>query len=175
MVGTVLGYPLDTLKSRLATAATSGRSESIVSIVRALGFRGLYAGVGSPLVSLVILNTMGFSSFNGFTQLLGCKSGSSDDTSDKEIFQLEPRLMLAGGLSGLCASVISTPFELLKVQMQVQKLRASWGCLDDVTYFLFFLQGYSTWQFHGVRECSNVWDWNAIAEFARLIRLTYLL
>lgn len=128
VVGTVLGYPLDTLKSRLATSAASGRSEPAGSIVRSLGFRGLYAGVGSPLVSLVILNTMGFSSFNGFMQLLGCKSGSSDDGSHMETFKFDPRLMLAGGLSGLCASVISTPFELLKVQMQVGNLRIALAC-----------------------------------------------
>lgn len=118
VVGTVLGYPFDTMKSRLATAAAAGRSDTAGSIGRELGLRGLYAGVGSPLVSLVVLNAMSFSTFNGFARRLGCDTTSRVHQSPGAR-GFEPRLMLAGGLSGLCASFVSTPFELLKVQVQV--------------------------------------------------------
>jgi hypothetical protein len=127
VVGTLLGYPFDTVKSRLATAAAAGRPDTAGSIAREVGLRGLYAGVGSPLLSLVILNTMGFSTFAAFARLLGCDTTNSALSPGARGF--EPRLMLAGGLSGLCASFVSTPFELLKVQVQVQDRPSSMGGL----------------------------------------------
>ena len=112
VVGTLLGYPLDTIKSRFASTGDSSVRHA-VEIVRGAGFRGLYSGVASPLVSLVILNTMSFSTFNSFASFLGVK------TEGRPASELEPRLMFAGGLSGLIASWVSTPFELLKIQMQL--------------------------------------------------------
>ena len=119
-VGTLLGYPLDTIKSRLALAAIETKGNSVpkgtfaraIHIARSTGIRGLYSGVASPLASLVILNTMSFSTFGFFCKTLGI---DNSETILQRDFALEPSFFAAGGLSGVLAAFVSTPFELLKV------------------------------------------------------------
>ena len=126
-MGTLLGYPLDTIKSEMAsTAAARGTSDGtttrVVEIARARGWRSLYAGVSSPLVSLVILNIMNFTTFGFFCRALGLPGDPTHGRildNKPEVFSdsfFEPRAFAAGALSGSVGSVISTPFELLKVR-----------------------------------------------------------
>ena len=61
VAGTVLGFPLDTLKARLQTGRASGGAlGTAVAIARSEGARGFYRGIASPLVSMTFLNTLCF-------------------------------------------------------------------------------------------------------------------
>jgi len=72
IIGTLIGYPLDLVKTRMQTsnAATVGASEGMLKlgarITRQEGIASLYKGVMPPLLSLSILNTTNFASYNYF-------------------------------------------------------------------------------------------------------------
>ena len=118
VVGTLIGYPLDSIKTRMqAGAGVQGTSRGMLSmgrhILHAEGASGFYRGVASPLAALTILNTMNFSSYAFFRGLYGV-----DDTVIAR-GGLECRVGLAGASGGALASIISTPFELVKTQMVI--------------------------------------------------------
>lgn len=103
LIGTILGFPFDTIKTRMQTTNLS-MFLCIEKIYSDYGFVGFYRGVGSPLVALTILNTVNFSSYSYFSKLLQVDSK-----------KLDMRVSIAAACVGPIASMISTPFELLKV------------------------------------------------------------
>ena len=113
VVGTILGFPFDTTKTTMQLSNMSV-TNSIRTIYSKSGFVGFYKGVGSPLVALTILNTVNFSSYARFRNLLSVQSPL--DLRNK---YFEWKIALAAALVGPIASSISTPFELVKTQMQL--------------------------------------------------------
>ena len=91
--------------------------------------QGFYRGVASPLVALTILNMMNFTIYAKTTALLNLKD-EKDKTLTKESF--EPLVFVAGSASGFFASVISTPFEHVKIQMQLSNITSTQKTLAGV-------------------------------------------
>lgn len=122
IVGTALGFPLDTIKTRMQTSQVS-----IISAVRSTfseqGVLGFYRGIASPLLSLTVLNTMNFSVYAFNCKLLGLSPNRSIVAHMEEGF--EWRYGIAGACAGPLAAVISTPFELVKTKMQIGRSRQS--------------------------------------------------
>ena len=59
VIGTIIGFPLDLAKTRMQTgSSTKGLIPTLNGVVRKEGLKGLYKGIGPPLVSLSILNGM---------------------------------------------------------------------------------------------------------------------
>jgi len=112
VLGTVLGYPLDGLKTRMQAGAAG--SDGIAALARRIwreeGLSGYYRGVASPLVALTILNTLNFSTYAVMRKVFQVR--------DEVIAtSFEWRIGLAGACVGPLSSLISTPFELVKTQM----------------------------------------------------------
>jgi len=109
VVGTTLGYPLDSIKTRMQAGASS--KGIVARIFREEGVRGFYRGVASPLAALTILNTLNFSTYARFRTLIG--------VSEKRLADgfFEPLVPLAAAAVGPISALISTPFELVKTQM----------------------------------------------------------
>ena len=78
------------------------------------GVAGFYRGIASPLLSLVILNTLNFSAYAQFRQLLGLPKNA--DTND---YKNSIRIAIAASCVGPFSALISTPFEYVKTQMQL--------------------------------------------------------
>ena len=122
VVGTVLGYPLDLIKTRLQTGTASGGVLKVASqIVRAEGVLSLYKGIGPPLVSLSIVNTTSFASYAHFRQVYGGRNG------------WDARNALAGMTGCPAFSIVTTPENFLKTQMQMdnvhdRRFRSSLHC-----------------------------------------------
>ena len=115
VVGTILGYPFDVVKTKMQVNPTkfSSMGKSFFLILIEEGpIRGFYRGVGSPLLSLTILNTINFSNYDYCKKMLALK------TPDR-LRPLDLNVTVAGMLIGPFASIISTPFELIKTQMQL--------------------------------------------------------
>lgn len=124
VVGTVLGHPLDIVKVRVqvarAAAAASGsqtfQSRGIVShlveIARREGVLALYKGVLSPVVALTILNTISFVLY-----------GKAKRYCESQNLPIYFCCFVGGFFSGLSLSFISTPFEMVKIQMQLDNIR----------------------------------------------------
>ena len=125
VIGTLVGFPLDTVKTTMQSQASSSSSSSSSTptmmntfrhIYRKDGLRGYFRGVASPLLALTILNTLNFSSYATFRSVL-----VGEEHKEKKPASFQPVFFLAGAMAGPLASCISTPFELVKIQMQISK------------------------------------------------------
>ena len=128
VVGTVIGFPLDLVKTRMQTSATrSGQSIFSIGrgIVRAEGIGALYKGVAPPLISLSILNTMTFAQYTFFREAYNANPG------------VDWRNFLAGASCAPASGIVSTVENLVKTQMQLdnvtrRQFRGSWHCVRNL-------------------------------------------
>ena len=93
---TVLGHPLDTIKTHLQTNPHLHNSSQVVKKLR----REVFRGMGPPLVNAIIMNSIMFSVFDA----------------------VEARInnpFIAGIISGFATAIISTPTDFIKIQMQL--------------------------------------------------------
>ena len=150
ITGTVLGHPLDTVK----TMMQSGGGDSAVSTLRRLAKEGrmvssLYAGVTPPLVSSVLLNAVCFAAYSHQEQAIRgffssrapaslasegsgrCEAQDDHGSGDLRVVASsawEPAIpWIAGSSVGFISSFISTPFEVVKRQQQVSSTASGTG------------------------------------------------
>jgi hypothetical protein len=125
IIGTIIGFPLDLIKTRMQTAATvagthgasSSSSNGIwktgLTVVRHEGILALYKGLIPPLISLSILNTMTFTMYSYFQSTIQAQRNAWDG-----------RNAMAGAACGVLASPISTVENLVKTQLQLDNVKA---------------------------------------------------
>lgn len=125
VVGTVIGYPLDLVKTRMQTSSDGKGFLRVGSrIVRREGFLALYKGMTPPLISLAILNTGNFTSYNYFRTVFGSERG------------WDIRNGMAGAM-GCWGSTVSTVEHMIKTQMQLDNIgskryHGSWHCMTTL-------------------------------------------
>ena len=112
IVGTVIGFPLDTLKSRQQTGAKHGMGRTAWNIVQTEGGLALYRGMTPPLISLTILNTYTFATYSFVRDKLGAKRG------------WDLRNSVAGAVVGMGSSIVSTVENVIKTQLQLDNVQA---------------------------------------------------
>jgi len=118
LVGTVIGHPLDTIKVRLQTQYTgqyTGMVDCFIKITKTEGFLALYRGMTAPIVSLTILNSLSFGVYGQAKNLIK-KVLSTENLS-------VPHYFLSGSLVGIACGFVSTPFEMVKVHLQLDNVR----------------------------------------------------
>ena len=124
VVGTVLGYPLDAIKTRQQITSDS-IAGSIRGIYRESGMMGFYRGMASPMMSLTILNTLNFSTYSASRGQFGVPTAF-----DVTKTGFDWRIGMAGAVVGPLSALISTPFELVKTQMQLAARNAESGSVN---------------------------------------------
>lgn len=117
IIGVSVVFPLDLVKTRLQnqTVGADGQKQyqsmldCLKKTYRAEGYFGMYRGSGVNILLITPEKAIKLAANDFFRHHLASSSG-------------EPltvvRGMAAGGLAGLCQIVITTPMELLKIQMQ---------------------------------------------------------
>ncbi|XP_023345730.1 mitochondrial carnitine/acylcarnitine carrier protein isoform X2 [Eurytemora carolleeae] len=116
----VSGHPFDTIKVRLQTQSTrytrnplySGTVDCVKKTVQHEGVRALYKGMAAPVVGATPIFALGFMGFG-----LGKKLQQSHP--DEALGPL--KLAVAGGFSGMVATVVMAPGERIKCVLQVQQ------------------------------------------------------
>lgn len=93
---TVLGHPLDTIKTHLQTNPNYSNSLEVARKLRA----GVFRGMAPPLINAIIMNSVMFSVF---------------DTVEARV----KNPFVAGVLSGFATAIVSTPTDYVKIQMQL--------------------------------------------------------
>jgi solute carrier family 25 carnitine/acylcarnitine transporter 20/29 len=151
IIGTVIGFPLDTIKTRMQTQSVSaGIISTGNSVIHKEGFLALYKGIIPPLISLSILNTLTFASYSYLQSLLHATRG------------WDGRNALAGSLCGVAAGTVSTVENLVKTQMQLdntrigrqsQQFRGSWDCVRQLTASQGGTVLYTGHAVNTIREC----------------------
>ncbi|EQC28591.1 hypothetical protein SDRG_13667 [Saprolegnia diclina VS20] len=120
VTGAIVGYPLDTVKSRIQTQMHGGASASplqcLVQSVRSEGFLSLYRGASSQVARSAIGCSFLFGLMAQFKYIFYTPS-AGDGSPEKH-----PKLVLtaAASCTGLVEAMLYTPFEITMIRMQTQ-------------------------------------------------------
>ncbi|KAG0699656.1 hypothetical protein DFH29DRAFT_983430 [Suillus ampliporus] len=116
-ISTFVGYPLDSLKSRLQTTKTRMPVLKLAGIVYGEeGVAGFYRGLWIPLVTISFVRAASFTIYSSTKEY--CRKNNyftGDRASDAALAG-----GLSGALSGSLISCTSAPFELVKVRRQLE-------------------------------------------------------
>jgi solute carrier family 25 carnitine/acylcarnitine transporter 20/29 len=126
ILGTVIGFPLDTIKARQQILQTSGIRKTASTIIEKEGFLAFYRGLVPPLLSLSFLNTVNFAAYASLQQYLDAPRGWHWKNA------------LAGAMVGPLASSVSTVENIIKNQVQLdnvtaRRFKGSYDCLRSLT------------------------------------------
>jgi len=143
VASTLVGHPFDTIKVRLQTQPMGhgvrpqylGPIHCLRTITREETFRGLFKGISAPLCTRAIINALAFSSF-GMT-LKAMREHQSDSQNASESASLW-HIVVAGVVTGIAVSPITTASELVKIRLQVQSSR---GWFDPKEHFPGLVRG----------------------------------
>ncbi|OEU16416.1 mitochondrial carrier [Fragilariopsis cylindrus CCMP1102] len=102
---TVLGHPLDTIKTHLQTNPKLHNNS--FNAFKKLQLKGIFRGITPPLVNAIIMNTVMFTVF------------------DKVQTKVNNNSFISGIISGFATAIISTPTDYIKIQMQLSSLSLS--------------------------------------------------
>uniref|UniRef100_A0A6A7G4N0 Mitochondrial glutamate carrier 2 n=2 Tax=Hirondellea gigas TaxID=1518452 RepID=A0A6A7G4N0_9CRUS len=116
VVGVSCVFPLDLVKTRLQNQTIGPNGEAMYKSMvdcfrktfRSEGFLGMYRGSGVNILLITPEKAIKLTANDFFRHKLITKDGKLPLTHE----------MLSGGLAGLCQIVITTPMELLKIQLQ---------------------------------------------------------
>ncbi|KAF9978838.1 hypothetical protein BGZ73_000109 [Actinomortierella ambigua] len=129
VAGKFVEFPFDTIKVRLQTQPLDhpvfkGPYDCFRKTVRSEGFLSLYNGLSSPLVGAMLENAVLFVGYRRAQDMLRefIAVPDVDPTSNAPAPLSIPMLCLSGGISGVFASMVLTPVELVKCKLQVQQL-----------------------------------------------------
>ncbi|MBQ5153880.1 solute carrier family 25 protein, partial [Macrococcus caseolyticus] len=104
------GHPFDLVKVRQQTAAAGSASSTAMGATRLIlandGLRGLYRGVGAPLVGVTPMFAVSFWGYDVGQQIVRAVS-KSDATAKLSIAQISA----AGFISAIPMTAITAPFE----------------------------------------------------------------
>jgi len=116
IVGTVVGYPFDSIKTRMQTYNYGKMRNCIKLTYQSEGLRGFYRGVGPPLVTISLVKSLSFSIYNRSKNVI-------DRYLDPHSLSgLTVSSSAAGAVSGYVSAIISCPLELIKMQRQIEQL-----------------------------------------------------
>lgn len=143
VASTLAGHPFDTIKVRLQTQSVgpgivprySGPLDCLRTIIKEESFRGLFKGIVAPLGTRAIINALGFASF-GMT--LEALQGPQADVPKSGNSSTLWHIVLAGAVTGITVSPITTASELVKIRLQVQR---GPGWFDPKEHFPGALRG----------------------------------
>lgn len=128
IAGKIVEYPFDTVKVRLQSQPDrppyhyAGPIDCFRKSLRTEGVRGLYRGISAPLVGAAIETSSLFFSYRIAQNLLKATFPQPDHHAPLSL----NALIACGGASGAFTSLLLTPIELIKCQMQVP-LSSSFG------------------------------------------------
>lgn len=106
--GIFVGYPFDTMKVKLQFAATGTKQEQIPYNLK--GLQILYRGVLVPMLTAGVMQSLNFGLYDTSRRYI--LNNFQDQISEVN------SAFVGGAISGLMMSIITTPIQLLKIQLQ---------------------------------------------------------
>lgn len=119
LVSTIASFPFDSIKSRLQVKHYPSVFSCARAVLREEGVRGFFRGVTIPLVTITFVRTSSFSIYSGTKAWLERHVAPNPD---RRLGRTAAYGALGGITSGMLISCGSAPFELVKVQRQLEFL-----------------------------------------------------
>lgn len=111
--GITVGYPFDTIKVAMQTGGGNvSLAKELSRVVRSRGFLALFDGVASPISSYGFLIATNFTCYANGARFLETKLAPATQVGTSLCHGL------AGMMSGGVLSVVSCPFEMVKLRLQ---------------------------------------------------------
>jgi len=125
IIGKITEYPFDTIKVRLQSQPDTlplrytGPLDCFKQSIRAEGISGLYRGISAPLIGAAIETSSLFFSYRIAQDVLQATVSELRESKEKGVPLPLSALVACGAASGAFTSLLLTPIELVKCQMQV--------------------------------------------------------
>lgn len=105
-------HPLDSIKVRMQLDRRQKISltETVKETYIHEGMRGFYKGMGSPLITIPIVNSVVFASYEFAKRMMGVQVGQECTFNQS---------LIAGSFGGFMNSFVLSPIELVKCRLQV--------------------------------------------------------
>ncbi|KAG1474109.1 hypothetical protein G6F56_000545 [Rhizopus delemar] len=132
VVGVISGYPFDSVKTRLQTQHYDSILACVKQTYKEEGVRGFFRGVVPPLITVSIIKSISFSVYERSKEL--AKKTQPLIFDQRSIMSTMVVSTAAGSVSGAFIAALSCPFELVKIQKQLEYLlQASSISTGDLT------------------------------------------
>ncbi|KAI8367535.1 mitochondrial carrier domain-containing protein [Radiomyces spectabilis] len=131
VVGVIAGYPFDSVKTRMQTQPYASITACVKQTYKEEGIRGFFRGVIPPLITVSIIKSVSFSVYEQ-TKAWGKKM--YPETLNQNTLQSTMAIATLGGcISGAFIATFSCPFELVKIQKQLEFLLQASSISTGVT------------------------------------------
>lgn len=117
------GHPFDLIKVLLQTNQHKSAISAVKSTISTNGLLGLYKGVSSPLLGVTPMFAVSFWGYDVGKKLVLSFRSNKDLTTPMTITEIST----AGFFSAIPTTLIAAPFERVKVVMQTQTTKSSFG------------------------------------------------
>lgn len=180
MVSTTMGFPLDSIKTRMQAHRYLNSWQCSKITVNNEGIRGLFRGIMAPLITSSISKSIGVSIYSYWKAPIS----QYVDISSNIWINNFPSSFVAGCISGACVSVFACPFELTKIFQQIvlvvnkeANMRINSKLLpktvNEVFYNIIKYEGvfglYSGFKYHMLRDSLSTGLFFAVYESTKMI------
>ena len=101
------------------TLLSTREGRSFAHLIRTEGVVGAYRGLGPPVCMMMLMNSMNFAAFARLRDRFAGAGAEAGWGADPSAPSVDWRVVMAGAAVGPLCAVISTPFELVKLQLQL--------------------------------------------------------
>ncbi|ODV82872.1 hypothetical protein CANARDRAFT_10164 [[Candida] arabinofermentans NRRL YB-2248] len=134
IVSTTVGFPLDSMKTRMQTHHFPNAYTCFKLTLQQEGFTGLFRGISAPLISSSLARSIGVAMYTevkpivsqisnqliGVTPLINnAPGGSIKQQHFEKVINNIPIALVSGSISGFFVSCFACPFELTKIFSQI--------------------------------------------------------
>lgn len=112
-----VGYPFDTVKTRLMLGLHTGMISCIRSTIQTNGPFALYRGCAMPLASMMCKRPFEFAFYEWFKARFNGIPGIS---------------FIGGGIAGLIGTFVGCPFSVVRIQMQASSREVHSNCVNAI-------------------------------------------
>lgn len=185
IIGKTIEYPFDTVKVRLQSQPSAlpllytGPLDCIKQSLRSEGIPGLYRGISAPLVGAAIETSSLFFSYRIAQDILLATVPGLREKKTREGKLPLNTLVTCGAMSGAFTSLLLTPIELVKCQMQVPLSSSTLRGPGPISIISSVLQHHGVFGFwHGqlgtlIRETGGSAAWFGSYEAVSTLFRTY--
>ncbi|CDK27484.1 unnamed protein product [Kuraishia capsulata CBS 1993] len=141
LVSTTVGFPLDSIKTRMQIHKFDSALHCLRSTIHHEGVKGLFRGISAPLISTSCSRSLGVSIFTATKSYVAqlqfaifgptlvnrdnVKNWSEQDYQREQMINNIPVALVSGSIAGASVSCFACPFEFTKLFSQVSMLVGS--------------------------------------------------